>query len=258
MASVIIGMDPHKRSVTIEVMNERENVLLVQRFGTDRDGFKELLRTGRRFPDRTWAVEGCNGIGRHVAQRLVAAGEPVVDVPPKLSARTRVFSTGNGRKTDPVDAHSIALAALRTQRLRVVEADDATVALRLLVDRRDELGVERSKTINQIHRLLLELLPGGAKKSLSAAQARDLLAAVRPRDIVGRTRRQLVPPSLEADNAHAGRGRWMRRLDAAFRGGAWEGFRSATAVLGQAAAWVQADDAQIARQIAVRHLRPAH
>jgi transposase len=192
MASVIIGMDPHKRSVTIEVMNERENVLLVQRFGTDRDGFKELLRTGRRFPDRTWAVEGCNGIGRHVAQRLVAAGEPVVDVPPKLSARTRVFSTGNGRKTDPVDAHSIALAALRTQRLRVVEADDATVALRLLVDRRDELGVERSKTINQIHRLLLELLPGGAKKFVSAAQARDLLAAVRPRDIVGRTRRQLA------------------------------------------------------------------
>ncbi|MDT4935426.1 MAG: transposase, partial [Pseudonocardiales bacterium] len=192
MASVIIGMDPHKRSVTIEVMNERENVLLVQRFGTDRDGFKELLRTGRRFPDRTWAVEGCNGIGRHVAQRLVAAGEPVVDVPPKLSARTRVFSTGNGRKTDPVDAYSIALAALRTQRLRVVETDDATVALRLLVDRRDELGVERSKTINQIHRLLLELLPGGAKKFLSAAQARDLLAAVRPRDIVGRTRRQLA------------------------------------------------------------------
>jgi hypothetical protein len=91
MASVIIGMDPHKRSVTIEVMNERENMLLGQRFGTDRDGFKELLRTGRRFPDRTWAIEGCNGIGRHVAQRLVAAGEAVVDVLPKLSARTQVF-----------------------------------------------------------------------------------------------------------------------------------------------------------------------
>jgi transposase len=127
MASVIIGMDPHKPSVTIEIMNERENVLLGQRFGTDRDGFKELLRTGRRFPDRTWAIEGCNGIGRHVAQRLVAAGEAVVDVLPKLSARTQVFSTGNGRKTDPVDAHSIALAALRTRDLRVVP-DNACAA----------------------------------------------------------------------------------------------------------------------------------
>jgi len=192
MASVIIGMDPHKRSVTIEVLSEQETVLLVERFGTDRDGFKELLRTGRRFADRVWAIEGCNGIGRHVAQRLVAAGEAVVDVPPKLSAQTRVFLAGNGRKTDPVDAHCIALAALRTTGLRVVAADDVTVAVRLLVDRRDELGVERSKTINQIHRLLLELLPGGAKKFLSAAQARDLLAGVRPRDIVGRTRRQLA------------------------------------------------------------------
>ncbi len=65
--------------------------------------------------------------------------------------------------------------------------------------------------------------------------------------------------ALEADNAHAGRGRWMRRLDTAFRREeAWEEFRSATAVLGHAAAWVRANDDQIARQVAVRHLLPAH
>ncbi len=88
-----------------------------------------------------WAVEGCNGIGRHVAQRLVADGETVVDVPAKLSARARVFSTGQGRKTDPVDAHCVAVVALRTPDLRRVQVDDDHVALRLLVDRRDELGV---------------------------------------------------------------------------------------------------------------------
>jgi NAD(P)-dependent dehydrogenase (short-subunit alcohol dehydrogenase family) len=60
-----------------------------------------MLAAGRKFKDRTWAVEGCNGIGRHIAQRLVADGEPVVDVPAKLSARARLFSTGQGRKTDP-------------------------------------------------------------------------------------------------------------------------------------------------------------
>lgn len=189
---VVIGMDPHKRSATIEVVDERERVLGQGRFGTDRDGYRAMLAAGRAHPDRVWAVEGCNGIGRHIAQRLVADGELVVDVPAKLSARARVFSTGQGRKTDPVDAHSVALVGLRSTGLRVIEVDDATVALRLLVDRRDELGVARSQTINRIHRLLLELLPGGAKKFLSADQAKSLLATVRPRDVAGRTRRRLT------------------------------------------------------------------
>jgi transposase len=184
---VIIGMDPHKRSATIEVIDERETVLAQGRFGTDRDGYRAMLVVGRRYADRVWAVEGCAGIGRHIAQRLVADGEPVVDVPAKLSARARVFATGQGRKTDPIDAHSVAVAALRAKGLREVVADDATVALRLLVDRRDGLGRARTDVINRIHKLLLELLPGGAKKFLSAPQARALLNTVRPRDLVART-----------------------------------------------------------------------
>src|SRR3569832_2286823 len=99
-----------------------------------------MLAAGRWFPDRVWAVEGCAGIGRHIAQRLVADGETVVDVPAKLSARERVFATGQGRKSDPVDAHSGARAGLRSPGRRQVVGDDVTVALRLLVDRRDELG----------------------------------------------------------------------------------------------------------------------
>jgi transposase len=186
-------MDPHKRSATIEIINERAQVLGQGRFGTDRDGYRDMLATGRRHPDRLWAVEGCNGIGRHLAQRLVADGETVVDVPAKLSARARVFSTGQGRKTDPVDAHSVALVGLHsTTELRVIAVDDATVALRLLVDRRDELGVARTQTLNRLHRLLLELLPGGAKKYLSVDKAKALLATVRPRDVVGKTRRRLA------------------------------------------------------------------
>ncbi|NYF59637.1 IS110 family transposase [Micromonospora purpureochromogenes] len=104
MAQVIIGVDPHKRSATIEIINAREKSLGQGRFGTDRDGYQAMLAAGRKHKDRLWAVEGCNGIGRHVAQRLVADGETVVDVPAKLSARARVFATGQGRKTDPVDA----------------------------------------------------------------------------------------------------------------------------------------------------------
>jgi transposase len=64
--------------------------------------------------------------------------------------------------------------------------------LKLLVDRRDALGRARTETLNRLHQLLLELLPGGAKQFLSAPQARTLLNTVRPRDLVGRTRRQLA------------------------------------------------------------------
>src|SRR6266545_7143270 len=124
-------MDPHKRSATIEILNDRAQVLGQGRFGTDRDGYRAMLAVAREHPERLWAVEGCNGIGRHIAQRLVADGEAVVDVPAKLSARARVFSTGQGRKTDATDAHSVAVVALRTPGLRVVAADGATVALRL-------------------------------------------------------------------------------------------------------------------------------
>jgi len=164
MGQIIIGMDPHKRSATIEVINDREKVLAQGRFGTDHDGYQTMLKLGRQHKDRIWAVEGCNGIGKHIAQRLLADGETVVDVPAKLSARARVFDTGQGRKTDPVDAHSVAVAALRSKGLRQVAVDDATVALRLLVDRRDGLGHARTDLLNRIHKLLLELLPGGAKK----------------------------------------------------------------------------------------------
>ena len=192
---VIIGMDPHKRSATIEVIDQSGRRLAVGRFGTDKAGYADLLAAGRRHPERVWAVEGCNGLGKHIAHRLVHDGEVVVDVPPKLSAQVRVFATGNGRKTDPVDARSVALAALYAPAdpgLRPVTVDDELVVMGLLVERRDELGRARTQTINRLHRLLLELFPGGANRFLSAPQARALLATTKPRDLVGKTRRRLA------------------------------------------------------------------
>jgi transposase len=174
------------------VLDEAEQPLMGGRFGTDSEGYRLLLAAGRQFPQRVWAVEGCQGVGRHLAQRLVADGEPVLDVPAKLSARARVFSTGQGRKTDATDAHAVAVVALRTRSLRRVRPDDRTVALRLLADRRDELGAARTLTINRLHRLLVELVPGGAKKALTARQARALLADVPAGDVVRETRRQLA------------------------------------------------------------------
>jgi len=110
---VIIGMDPDKRPATIEVIDERARVLAAGRDGADRAGYAQMLAAAGTFADRVWAVEGCNGIGRHRAYRLVHDGETVSGVPAKLSAQVRVFATGNGRKTGEAGAHSAARAALR-------------------------------------------------------------------------------------------------------------------------------------------------
>jgi transposase len=198
MGAVVIGMDPHKRSATIEVMGADETVLGGGRYATDIAGYAAMLAYGQQFTDRTWAIEGCSGIGKHIATRLLADGELVVDVPPKLSARTRVFATGQGRKTDATDAHSVALVGTRMRCLRPVVDDAQLAVLRLLVDRRQSLGEDHIRMVSQLHRLLLELVPGGAKKSLSAAQAKELLSKVRPRDAVGKTRRR-VAAELVAD-----------------------------------------------------------
>ncbi|MEV0465662.1 IS110 family transposase [Nocardia tengchongensis] len=190
--TVIIGMDPHKRSATIETIDPTGRVLSTGRYTTDTDGYAQMLAAGRQFTDRVWAVEGCNGIGRHLAHRLVHDGETVIDVPTKLSAQVRVFATGNGRKTDPVDAHSVALAALHAPNLRRVHTDPELIALGMLADRRDGLGHARTDTLNRLHRLLLELIPGGAKRFLSSRQARELISTITPRDPLTTIQRRVV------------------------------------------------------------------
>jgi transposase len=111
---VIVGVDPHKKSVTIEVVDEQGAVLATGRFDTTSTGYRLMKAYVGQWPHRRWAVEGANGMGRPLAQRLFAQGETVLDVPAKLAARVRVFDTGNARKTDATDAHAIAMVALRT------------------------------------------------------------------------------------------------------------------------------------------------
>ena len=191
MSLVVIGMDPHKRSATIEVMASDEAVVGGGRYGTNVAGYAAMLAAVKAWPERIWAVEGCQGIGRHLANRLLADGEQVVDVPPKLSARIRVFATGQGRKTDATDAHSVALVGTRMAGLRPVVSDEQLEVLQLPVERRS-IGDEHTRKVSQLHRILLEMLPRGAKKYLSAAQAKTILSGVRPRDPVGKTRKRIA------------------------------------------------------------------
>jgi transposase len=196
MDRVVIGMDPHKRSVTIEARDSREVLRATGRFPTSTPGFRAMLRLAKQWPDRVWAIEGTNGVGRPIAQRLLADGERVIDVPAKLAARARVFDTGQGRKTDAHDAHAVVMVALRDPGLREVVADADLQVLRLLCDRRDALSRARVQGLGRAHRLFGELLPGGAPVKKSTAQYTRLLATVRPCDPVGRTRRRLIADEL--------------------------------------------------------------
>ncbi len=196
MAKVFIGVDPHKLSATIEVVDEQETLLAAGRFGTDKAGYAAMRKHVRAWPDRVWAVEGSNGAGRPLAQRLLADGEHVVDVPAKLSARARMFDTGHNRKTDAHDAHAVAVVAVRTTGLRVLAYDEQLEALRMLSERRAELAQHRVQTVNRLHRLPAELKPGTSKKDLTALQAEAILASVRPRDLSGKTRRRLAAELL--------------------------------------------------------------
>ena len=203
--TVIIGIDPHKSSHTATALGADLAELGTIRVRATRATIDQLLTWAAPWADRRWAIEGARGLGQLLAQRLVAAGESVVDVPATLAARARLLETGHGRKTDHIDARGVALVAAQRPDMAPVTADDHTRVLRLLADRRDELTRERRRTMNRLHRHLRDLIAGGAPLHLSAAKAAGLLAKVRPGDAVETERKQMARDLL-AD---------IRRLDRA-------------------------------------------
>ena len=90
----------------------------------------------------------------------------------------------------------MAVVAVRTRTLRVLAYDEQLEVLRMLVDRREELTRQRIQTVNRLQRLLAELTPGKVKKDITALQAKAILSGVRPRDMVGKTRKMLALEQL--------------------------------------------------------------
>jgi transposase len=201
---ITIGIDPHKSSLTAVALDPTGRQLQARRFTINSGTLRALLAWAAGWSPRQFAVEGAHGLGRGIAQQLTAIGEHVLDVPATLAARVRLLTTGGGRKTDTHDAHAVAQVALHQQgRLRVVAAEDQTVILRLLSERRDDLTAERTRLLNRLHQLLRELIPGGADLHLTADKAAALLRVVRPAAATDACRRDLAKDLL-AD---------LRRLD---------------------------------------------
>ena len=193
---VTIGIDPHKSSHTAAALDGHQRVRARLRVPATRAGYRQLRRWAARWPQRRWAIENAAGLGRTLAQWLLRDGESVVDVPAKLSARVRSLSTGHGRKTDPADAVSTALAACGPTPLHTATLDAHATTLRLLSDRRDDLVARRTQVINRLHSLLASLAPGRVPPHLSVEQAATLLRRVRATSEPDQTRRLLAKELL--------------------------------------------------------------
>ena len=159
---ITIGIDPHKGSHTATAVDASEAVVGELRVSADRRQRARLLEWAARFEPRWWAIEGATGMGALLAQQLVGAGEDVVDVPPKLSARVRLMGNGRIDTTDPNDARSAAIVAVRNATLNSVGADsEHRVVLRLLADRYHQLSAQRTRSVCRLHALLCLLIEGG-------------------------------------------------------------------------------------------------
>ena len=194
---VIIGVDPHKASHTAVAVDGSEAVLGELRIRAAAGQIDRLLAWAAPFSDRTWAVEGAGGLGYLLAQQLVAAGERVVDVQPKVAARVRLLATGNSNKNDPNDARSVAIAALRSPTVRAVMAEDHAAVMKVWSKRHRDLGRHRSQMACRLHAVLCELVPGGVAGHITAAQATRLLDSIEPRGAVEAARHELAVEFVE-------------------------------------------------------------
>jgi transposase len=191
--SIMIGIDPHKASHTAVAIDDNEHVLDELRVRSSSTQTDQLRCWADNFEDRTWAVEGAQGLGYLLAQQLVAVGEVVLDVPPVRASRVRTLSSGRSQKNDPNDARSVAIAALRADDLAEVRPDDHARILRLLAKRHRDLGRSKNRECCRLHSLLLEMIPGGAGfKMSSPTRAKALIETFEPADAMGRQRLEIA------------------------------------------------------------------
>jgi transposase len=207
MAEVMIGIDPHKSSHTAVAIGLGEEPLGELQVRACPSQAGQLLAWAQEWPERTWAIEGAAGLGNLLAQQLVAAGERVLDVPPKLAARVRLLQSGNTNKNDPNDAYSVAVAALRSKAWRPVVAEDHAVVLKIWAKRHRDLARARNQACCRLHAVLCDLVPGGIHREISARKAARILEQVTPPGPAATARCELAAEFL-AD---------LRRLDAQLR-----------------------------------------
>jgi transposase len=157
---VILGVDAHKRTHTIAAIDQTGRQLATRTIATTTGAHLDGLRWAtEQWEERLWAIEDCRHLSRRLERDLLAAGERVVRVPPKLMAHARDGARTYG-KSDPIDALAVARAAQREPDLPVAVLDGPDREVRLLVDHREDLVAERTRAISRLRWHLHELDPG--------------------------------------------------------------------------------------------------
>ena len=190
---MIIGVDPHKSSHTATAVDPATNTPVASvRINASLAGYRELLRRAKQFGHRRWAIAGARGLGRHLAQWLVARDESALDVPSMATARVRELSRGSRRKTDVIDAAAAACVAALHGDATPVSAEDHTTVYAMLEERSANLAAQRVRVANQLHTVLRDLVPGGAALAITARSALKMLRSVRPASVCERTHKELA------------------------------------------------------------------
>ena len=190
--TVMIGIDPHKGSHMAVALDASEQFLGELRVRSAADQVERLVGWAAPFEERTWAIEGAGGLGYLLAQQLVAAGERVVDVQPKLAARVRLLATGATNKNDPNDARSVAVAALRAASVPEVRAEDHAAVMKVWAKRHRDLSRHHNRVACRLHSVLCDLVPGGIATEISPAQATRLLDELEPHGAAAAARYELA------------------------------------------------------------------
>ena len=159
---IIIGADTHKRSHALAAINAQTGAVTSQRtIAADEPGHLAALRWARELSaERVWAIEDCRHVSRRLEQALLAVGERVVRVPPKLMGASRQGEREPG-KSDQIDALAVARAVLREgiERFAVAFLDEDAMQIRLLVGHRADLVADRTRAQNRLRWHLVELCP---------------------------------------------------------------------------------------------------
>ena len=155
---VTVGSDSHKRTHTLVAVDENGRQVSQKTVAATSAGHLEALQWASRWPDRRWALEDCRHVSRRFEADLLAAGQVVVRVPARLTVVVRKVARTIG-KSDPIDALAVARVALREPDLPVAKLDGPSREVRLLLDHRDDLVRERTRTQNRLRWHLHELNP---------------------------------------------------------------------------------------------------
>jgi len=173
-----IGVDTHKRTHVLVALDDEGRQLGTKTVANTPEGWTEALAwaRGKQQQHRCWGIENGGSLGKGFAQFLLAQGEAEVrEVSPQRTAQYR----RRGRtqdKTDQADALAIArLLLAEGAHLPTIQRDDGSTELRLLSDHRDNLLVDRTRLINQLHAQMLQIAPGYQARSGALTARRGLL-----------------------------------------------------------------------------------